>query len=129
MVVTQNSSAMPKKTAVAAQPPPSENKKKRKVAAEPAEEPPPPPAEEEPPPAPAASVVEPATKAKRRQPLNGYMLFYKEECGKYGEPKPRVPQMGKEIGAKWHALPEAERDRYRELAKAQQPPPLVEVAA
>ncbi|KAL7492365.1 hypothetical protein ACHAWT_002550 [Skeletonema menzelii] len=62
-----------------------------------------------------------ATKAKAKgspkakKPLTGYMLFAKEMRPKVKEENPEMSfgELGKELGARWRALSEEEKGKYK----------------
>ena len=60
-----------------------------------------------------------ATKAKgspkAKKPLSGYMLFAKEMRPKLKEQSPDLSfgEVGKELGARWRALSDAEKAKYK----------------
>lgn len=73
--------------------------------------------------------IKEANKDKIARPVNGYMRFVKENRGKVcatitkknkkGEDIMDVAECGRELGAKWHALPQEARDAYNAQARAE----------
>ena len=54
------------------------------------------------------------------RPMSGYTLFYKENFARVYADAESVPEVAKSIGAMWRALPEHEKEAFKNAAKRTQ---------